>query len=142
MSFFIWLPSNADIKNHPDNRGGKFNISLFNDLKLNEQWEVGLHEMFYHGGDWPHLETAECRIIVKGMYDARHPDTTNTLANEDVFAVPGELFWITFTKSFGRWEEERRVEKVFEIFDLTFSTYATRIPFMNAIWDKIQESTD
>ena len=66
MSFFIWLSSNADIVNHPDNRGGKFNISLFNDLKLNEQWEVGLHEMFYHGGDWPHLEKPECRIIVKG----------------------------------------------------------------------------
>ena len=125
---FIWLPSNADIVNHPDNRGGKFNISLFNELKLNEQWEVGLHEMFYHGGDWPHLEKSECRIIVKGMYDARHPDIKDTLANEDVFTVPGEKFTMYLRVSgwLGSWgEEESLVVKRYRIFDFSFPFYAT-----------------
>ena len=92
---------------HPDNRGGKFNISLFNELKLNEQWEVGLHEMFYHDSDWPHLEKSECRIIVKGMYDTRNPEITNTLANEDVFVTPGERIYFTYTEIYKDGKNEK-----------------------------------
>jgi len=114
-SFYVTLPSNSNILEHPKNHGGDFVVELDEALNLSATWQVGLSEVIYHR-DWDNVTDGENEIILeyslalpddKEMYrglckvdDDFHGDFPTTLNSAKIHKIPSFKAYIDQFRSF------------------------------------------
>ena len=54
-SFYLTLPSNASTPTFHENNGGHYKTLLANEIRLDNEWEVGLSEIIYVSESWDNV---------------------------------------------------------------------------------------